>query len=253
MGMEKKGYKLVVVQGVKGGVGNSTVTANLAVSLKKIGHDVIVFDLCKNNDLRLHFGMGLDRCDGLHQGLISDESWTDFAYEDKNNVVFFPYGHIKQSDLHLLNFLSPNYINNILEQIDFESKETIVLIDFPTYISLDDAQLSLKYDLKINVGTCEVSSYSTFTSLIKHFTDTDLYVFNRYNPERRLESDIRTLISSEFNQSKILGVIFEDEFVHQALAQNTTIVDLNEYTKSSKDFYHLAMKLSSMLFASSGE
>jgi fructose-bisphosphate aldolase class 1 len=78
-------------------------------------------------------------------------------------------------------------------------------------------------------------------------------MFNRYNPERKIESDIRTLISSEFDPSKVLGVIFEDEFIHQALAQNTTIVDLNEYTKSSKDFYHLTMKLSSMLFASSGE
>lgn len=251
--MAKKDYKFVVVQGVKGGVGNSTVTANLAVSLKKIGHDVVAFDLCKNNDLRLHFGMGLDRCDGLHQGLISDKPWIDSAFEDRNSVVFFPFGKIKQSDLFLLNSLPPNYINNILDQIDFESEETIVLIDYPAYISLKDTPLSLKYDLKINVGTCEVSSYSTFTSLAKHFTDTDMYIFNRYNPERKLESDIRTLISSEFNQSKLLGVIFEDEFVHQALAQNTTIVDLNEYTKSSKDFYHIAMKLSSMLFASSGE
>jgi cellulose synthase operon protein YhjQ len=251
--MAEKDYKLVVVQGVKGGVGNTTVTSNLAVALKKIGYNVLVFDFCKSNDLRLHFGMGLDRTDGLHKGLLNDEPWTNYVFEDRNSTVFFPFGEIEQVDILRLIFLSPDYINDILNEIDFESQDTIVLIDYPSYNSLKDTRCLSGYDLKINVGTCEVSSYSKFISLANSFTGSDILMFNRYNPERKIESDIRTLISSEFDPSKVLGVIFEDEFIHQALAQNTTIVDLNEYTKSSKDFYHLTMKLSSMLFASSGE
>ncbi len=251
--MTVKDHKLVVVQGVKGGVGNTTLTANLAVSLTKIGYQVLVFDYCKNNDLRLHFGMGLDRKDGLHQALIEHKPWQNFVYEDKNHTLFFPFGDIPQQDLHKLNTLSPNYLNDILNAIDFDDKPTIVLIDYPTYYSLEQANCAIDYDLKINVGTCEVSSYSTFTTLAKSFTDKDLFIFNRYNPERKLESDIRTLISSEFEPSKLLGVIFEDEFIHQALAQNTSIVDLNEYQKSSKDFYHVAMKLSSLLFVEKGQ
>ncbi|GHB62517.1 hypothetical protein GCM10008107_09500 [Psychrosphaera saromensis] len=251
--MPEKDYKLVVVQGVKGGVGNTAVTANLAVALRKVGFNVLVFDFCKSNDLRLHFGMGLDRTDGLHKGLLNEEPWTNFAFEDRNRTTFFPFGHIEQVDILRLIFLSPNYLTDILDEIDFESQETIVLVDYPSYNSLKDTKCLSGYDLKINVGTCEVSSYSKFSASIKSFTESDIFMFNRYNPERKIESDIRTLISSEFDPSKVLGVIFEDEFIHQALAQNTTIVDLNEYTKSSKDFYHLAMKLSSMLFASSGE
>jgi cellulose synthase operon protein YhjQ len=247
--MEEKDYKLVVVQGVKGGVGNTAVTANLAVALRKVGYNVLVFDFCKSNDLRLHFGMGLDRTDGLHKGLLNDEPWTNFAFEDRNRTTFFPFGQIEQVDILRLIFLSPTHLTDILNEIDFESQDTIVLVDYPSYSSLKETKCLLEYDLKINVGTCEVSSYSKFTT---SFTELDIFLFNRYNPERKIESDIRTLIYSEFDPSKVLGVIFEDEFIHQALAQNTTIVDLNEYTKSSKDFYHLSMKLSSLLFTPSG-
>ena len=251
--MAQKDYKLVVVQGVKGGVGSTTVTANLAVALRKVGYNVLVFDFCKSNDLRLHFGMGLDRTDGLHTGLLNDEPWTKFAFEDRNRTIFFPFGHIEQVDILRLIFLSPDYLNDILNEIDFESEDTIVLVDYPSYNSLPDTKCLSEYDLKINVGTCEVSSYSKVISSVNTVPESDIFMFNRYNPERKIESDIRTLIYSEFDPSIVLGVIFEDEFIHQALAQNTSIVDLNEYTKSSKDFYHIAMKVSSMLFAPSGE
>lgn len=250
--MSEKNYKLVVVQGIKGGVGATTLTANLAVSLTKIGYNVIAFDCCTSNNLQLHLGMGIDRIEGLHKNLIDNQPWVDTCFEDKNGAAFFPFGKVANSDLYKLKSLEPNYLTNILSKIDFESKQSIVLIDYPTYLSLSDCQLSLVYDMKINISTCEVASYSRLLQLSSSFTENDMFVLNRYNPESKLESDIRTLISSEFDQSRFLGVIFEDEFIHQALAQNTSIVDLNEYYKSSKDFYQLSMKLCSLLFAPSG-
>jgi len=250
--MLAKDYKLVVIQGIKGGLGATTLTANLAVSLTKIGYKVIAFDCCTSNNLQLHLGMGVDRTEGLHKNLINQQPWVDTCFEDKNGTAFFPFGKVANSDLYKLKTLKPNYLTDILSQIDFESEPSIVLIDYPTYLSLSDSELSLACDIKINVCTCEVASYSRLLQLSNSFTEQDMFVLNRYNPESKLESDIRTLISSEFDQSRFLGVIFEDEFIHQSLAQNTSIVDLNEYYKSSKDFYHLSMKLSSLLFASSG-
>jgi cellulose synthase operon protein YhjQ len=251
--MATKDYKLVIVQGIKGGVGTTTVTANLAVSLTKIGYKVLTFDGCTSNNLQLHLGMGVDRTEGLHKNLINQQPWIDTCFEDKNGTVFFPFGKVANSDLCKLNALEPDYLINILNQIDFESQSSIVLVDYPAYLSLSDTALSLACDIKINVSTCEVASYSRLLQSLDSYSEKDMFVLNRYNPESKLESDIRTLISSEFDQSRFLGVIFEDEFIHQALAQNTSIVDLNEYYKSSKDFYHLSMKLSSLLFGPSGE
>ncbi|WP_341205683.1 cellulose synthase operon protein YhjQ/BcsQ [uncultured Psychrosphaera sp.] len=250
--MAKKDFKLVVVQGIKGGVGCTTITSNLAVALTKVGFNVLVFDFCKNNDLRLHFGMGLDRFEGFHKSLIENTPWLNSAFSDKNETVFFPFGQVPHTDLNSLNSLDPNYFNDVLNQIDFESKKTIVLVDYPSYSSVSDCYFNLDFDLKLTVGTCEVSSYSKLSTKFRTTSAKDLFVINRYNPENKLESDIRTLISTDLIQLKLLGVIFEDEFIHQALAQNTTVVDLNEFYKSSKDFYHLAMRLNASLFDENG-
>ena len=47
------------LQGVRGGVGTTTITAALAWSLQMLGENVLVVDACPDNLLRLSFNLGV--------------------------------------------------------------------------------------------------------------------------------------------------------------------------------------------------
>lgn len=59
------------LQGVRGGVGTTTITAALAWSLQMLGENVLVVDACPDNLLRLSFNppSGLGQSDAGWPGL----------------------------------------------------------------------------------------------------------------------------------------------------------------------------------------
>lgn len=69
------------LQGVRGGVGTTTITAALAWSLQMLGENVLVVDACPDNLLRLSFNVDFTHRQvyppsGLGQ---SDAGWPGLA------------------------------------------------------------------------------------------------------------------------------------------------------------------------------
>ncbi len=64
------------LQGVRGGVGTTTITAALAWSLQMLGENVLVVDACPDNLLRLSFNVDFYPPSGLGQ---SDAGWPGLA------------------------------------------------------------------------------------------------------------------------------------------------------------------------------
>lgn len=63
------------LQGVRGGVGTTTITAALAWSLQMLGENVLVVDACPDNLLRLSFNVDFTHRQGWARAMLDGQHW----------------------------------------------------------------------------------------------------------------------------------------------------------------------------------
>lgn len=79
----------------KGGVGKTSLTANVATVLRQRGYKVLAVDLDPQNSLRLHLGMDLSDPGGMIREGVSRES----LFVSPTGVHFLPFGRADTQDL----------------------------------------------------------------------------------------------------------------------------------------------------------
>ncbi len=83
---------LVCVCSPKGGVGKTTMTANLAYALARAGSKVLALDFDVQNALRLHFGVPLSDSRGYVARAAESSDWSQFVLTAGGNIFVLPYG-----------------------------------------------------------------------------------------------------------------------------------------------------------------
>ena len=87
---------LVCVCSPKGGVGKTTVTANLAYALARAGSKVLAIDFDVQNALRLHFGVPLSDGRGYVAKAIESADWSQSVLTAGSNMFVLPYGDVTE-------------------------------------------------------------------------------------------------------------------------------------------------------------
>src|SRR3712207_4956924 len=83
---------LICVASPKGGVGKTTLSANLADALRRAGRRVVALDLDPQNGLRLHFGLHPSDADGFAVLLPQRPDWRSALRETRSGVRLLPHG-----------------------------------------------------------------------------------------------------------------------------------------------------------------
>ena len=83
---------LICMASPKGGVGKTTLAANLADGLRRQGRRVLAIDLDPQNALRLHFGVPLQERDGFLARAAQGAAWQDCLRQTPAGVTLLPYG-----------------------------------------------------------------------------------------------------------------------------------------------------------------
>ena len=83
---------LICFASPKGGVGKTTLAANVADGLVRLGHRVLAIDLDPQNALRLHFGVSLMDRVGFVAGLRDRPEWRDHLRETESGVGLIAHG-----------------------------------------------------------------------------------------------------------------------------------------------------------------
>lgn len=84
---------LICFASPKGGVGKTTLTANLADALQRLGHRVLALDLDPQNALRLHFGVPLGDHAGFVTGLATGGGdWRAALRRAPSGLLLLPHG-----------------------------------------------------------------------------------------------------------------------------------------------------------------
>ena len=86
------------LQGVRGGVGTTSVTAALAWSLQVLGESVLVIDACSDNLLRMSFNVDFTHENGWGRALLDDKDWRDAGLRYTSQLDLLPFGQMTETE-----------------------------------------------------------------------------------------------------------------------------------------------------------
>ena len=226
----------VFVKGIKGGLGTTSVVANLACVLKKSDVDVIAIDLDAKSDLGLHFGLPWK----YTKGWINEASFEDALvhfHQDDDGIIFLPYGDSTDTS-----------IDNITKMVSKcknlnYSQEAWVIFDCPAHINLPHYPLE-KSDIVIELVNCDAICHSLIYRRLQTLKNSDTdwkhyFLVNRYNSASTLEFDLFSLWQSTL---PLMAPFFinSDEVIKESTAYRNVALNCAPYSVANDDFETLA-------------
>ncbi len=239
--------KIVSFIAGKGGVGKSTVCANLAAVLAKRNKKVVVIDFDPQNSQRLHLGLNADEIAGLVREGIDVSSLFDSPF----GMHFIPFGRATELDLEqfrqqLAN--NPEWLRDRVASLavcEFD----YVFIDTPAGASVYVEQALKAATTAIVVLLPDAASFVTLEKtkqLIAHHTVSNLQyqgsfcLVNQMPKESRLAHQMRDAIFADKATPVVPLVIHKDPSVPQSLAYERPVTEYQASSIASLDFQHLA-------------
>lgn len=121
------------LQGVRGGVGTTSITAALGWALQLLGESVLVIDACPDNLLRLSFNVDFDHADGWARALLDGKDWRDAGLGYTSSIDILPFGRLTDDEWenrHLL-YEPPGQLTTLLQALKTQQRYQWVLVDLP--------------------------------------------------------------------------------------------------------------------------
>ena len=249
----------------QGGVGKSTITANLAVALTQRNKKVLVVDMDPQNSQRLHLGLDAQQIAGLAREGLGAHSIFDSPFgsspgveseleEQASGLHFIPFGRISNQELD--EFQSelgnnPNWLSHnlaALSPLHFD----FIIIDTPPGPSAYLEQALQATKIAVHVVLPDAASYlglSKFEELVasttqqrEHFQGAHKLI-NQMPVNNLLAHEVRKALYADAvtsNSPNIPLCIHYDVSAAQALAHETPLLEHQPQTIASLDFQYLA-------------
>lgn len=226
----------IAVIGGKGGVGKTTVVANLSAALARLGYDVMAIDAnFTTPNLGLHLGLHL-ASNTIHQVLRNEKPVWDAVYWHPAGFRVIPgslnLNYLVGLDLSKFSEILTNFNSDFIlsdsaaglgkEAIaSLEACDEILVVANPELPSLADGLRVLKLGERLNKQIVGI-------------------VVNRVKRERHELSRKKV---EEFMGYPVLAEIPEDSEVRKAVAKRVPVVEFNPRASASIEFNYLAHKL----------
>lgn len=231
----------------KGGVGKTTLAANLAVALGQRKKRVLLIDLDPQNAQRLHLGMDPEEIAGMVREGISPESLFDSPF----GIKFIPFGRVSASEL--VEFERelrehPGWIADGIASLGYGSFD-FVLLDTPPGPSVYLQQALAAAHRSLVVLLADAASYASLpkiSSLVRQYTDSrnDFagmhLLVNQMPAQSRLSHQVRSALYANYPGQMVPVAIHQDPQVAQALAFERPVLDYEPGCKASLDIHYLA-------------
>lgn len=244
--------KVISIASMKGGVGKTSVVANLAHALSKKfeATAVNVLDLDSQSAVQWHFGLTDHALRGICLQAIEPGSLREVAVQSSVGVTLFPYGSADEpSRLSFEALLSerPDWLRLQLESLGLDD-QALVLIDTPPGPSPYLAQALACSDLIISVLLPDAASYGTVPAMETYLDEMipinpslrSLYLINQLDESDELGSDMTRTLRQHLGERLVPTVINCDEALKEALAMQKTVLEYDPHGQGSYDINALA-------------
>lgn len=244
---------LLCLSSPKGGVGKTTLTANLAFALQRLGYQVVAIDFDVQNALRLHFGMSLDDGRGYVAEALEVEDWQRLVIDTPSGVGLLPYGSTtgaQRARFELALQQDPEFLARRLGPV-LRRPDVITLVDLPPGPSPGLSAMAGLGATFVAVLLADSASLSTLPGLEsgaffgpqvrEHF-----YVINQTDMRRRLNRDVTEFLQDRLG-SPLLGMVHRDEAIAEANAVQTSLFDYAPGSAAVYDLDNIARNVSRLL------
>lgn len=192
---------LVLVSGLRGGVGVTAVAANLAMTMAAAGQSTVVLDLSRASTLGMHFG--LDPCQPL----------PGF---DAPAAAAGPVHGVRLLDAGMQ--AASGDLGEGLASGDFDfAGDVFYIADLSGADRSATAQLRPHADLELCLLTPSAECLYTLPSALEQSPETVLFALNRCDDTRRLGRHVSSFVR-ELLGDRLVGIIHADEAVPEAAA-----------------------------------
>lgn len=245
---------VVSVIAAKGGVGKTTVTANLCIALADAGRAVLAIDLDPQNALRFHLAEDIGAAEaGFVDAASGARSWTQSMQRGRSGVVLLPFGTIDdEQQVALEGHLAahPRFLADALASFQLPP-DTFVFLDTPPGPSVYLQQALRVSNLNVVTVLADAGSFATLP-IVERMVDkycrtradfvANTCVVNQVDPSRRLNRDVLQQLRVDLG-ARLLGVVHQDQAVCEALASATTVRHYAPHCQAAEDFARCAAGL----------
>jgi cellulose synthase operon protein YhjQ len=229
----------------KGGVGKSTLTANIAMALAQRQMRVLVIDLDPQNTQRHHLGMDPNEIAGLVREGITPSS----IFESPFGVEFIPFGRVQDNELDEFSVELKKHPTWVADGItSLGSRFDFVLLDTPPGPTVYLQQALQAAHRALVVVLADAASYATLpkiTALVEQYAQnrTDFAgmtrLINQMPTRGRLGHQVRDAMFANQDEQVVPVVIHKDERVSQALAFERPVLEYYPGCKASLDIQYV--------------
>jgi cellulose synthase operon protein YhjQ len=248
---------LVCFASPKGGVGKTTLAANVANELARSGQRVIALDTDPQNSLRLHFGIPLEDTEGLTRHLAEQPDWRRYLRGTPSGISLLPYGRSEMAEAIALSVAvaaEPSLLQCPVNEI-LASPDICLVVDTPPGPSSLLIALLPRTDLVVNVLLVDATSISLIPSVESSSgraagePGPDVgFIFNQFDPRTRLGGVIADAATRHLGD-RLLGVVYRDEHVAEAVAAQKLLADYAPASKANHDIAAISRAIQNRLRA----
>jgi cellulose synthase operon protein YhjQ len=231
----------------KGGVGKTTLAANVAIALAQMGKRVLLIDLDPQNAMRLHLGMDpLDIAGIVREGICPRS-----IFRSPFGAHFIPFGIALRTEMEEFEVVlkeRPAWVLDQLSSFGLKAFDFIIL-DTPPGPSVFLQQALLATHLALGVVLPDAASFATIPrllSLVQEYTRSrrDFYdlklLVNQVSEQNQLGQQFRVALQADYEQYMVPIAIRRAAAVSEALAFEQPLLQFDSACSVNQDIARLA-------------
>lgn len=242
---------ILSIVSAKGGVGKTTLAANLALALSR-NRTVVALDLDPQNALRRHLNAATNNIDGVGRATLEGRPWSSTLLGTATPTLrSLPYGELNEPDrdafeVHLSGH--PQWLAEGLSGLGLADSD-IVVIDTPPGPSLYQQQALRVAHSVLVVVHADAASYATLSAmegLIDRYCEDregffgSAYLLNSVNMGSALSRDVVRVVRSGLGDRVLPTVVHQDEAVREALAFDQLVLQYAPNSEAASDIDKVA-------------